>query len=169
MIRKIWIFFYSFVFKISVHWHQNEFIWSLFAWSFLQWLKEGFLCLFIPLLDLNFPNEVEVDPEPYPTAEGKPLTWSQAWSNFRNYLIAWVGCYCISHAMLHYKFSHYHIIAYLQYTSHHSPLSRRWTGGTATVKGMEERCNCANFCSQTRWRWSEVSPPQSSDWRKQMC
>ena len=44
--------------------------------------------IFIPLLDLNLSKEVEVDPEPYPTAEGKPLTRSQAWSNCRSFLNA---------------------------------------------------------------------------------
>ena len=44
---------------------------------------------FVPLLYLNLSNEVEVVPEPYPTAEGKPLTRSQARSMMRNRPLGW--------------------------------------------------------------------------------
>ena len=42
--------------------------------------------IFIPLIDLNLSDEVEVIPEPYPAAKGKPLTRSQARSHFRKFL-----------------------------------------------------------------------------------
>jgi hypothetical protein len=70
---------------MSFHWNQNGFIWNLFFWYLFDDLGGVFYACFIPLIDLNFPNEV--DPEPYPTAEGKPLTRSQAWSDFRKFLI----------------------------------------------------------------------------------
>ena len=65
-------------------------------------LGRVFDAFLFPLLDLNLSNEVEVVPEPYPAAEGKPLTRSQAWSNFRKFLdcLIWLLLHLTCHIAL---------------------------------------------------------------------